>query len=108
LLIWETLSFAGLARILKKYDRKTGALWHLPFLKKILEHPFLSTDLISKLVKECENMIDEVSQADETVERENDEVVLDGKVLFKSTVEALFTIPENVMVFEECNASETN
>jgi deoxycytidine triphosphate deaminase len=59
-------------------------------------------------VKECENMIDVVSQADETVERENDEVVLDGKELFKNTVEALFTIPENVMVFEECNASETN
>jgi hypothetical protein len=59
-------------------------------------------------VKECENMIDVVSQADETVERENDEVVLDGKVLFKITVEALFTILENVMVFEECNASETN
>jgi hypothetical protein len=45
-------------------------------------------------VKECENMIDVVSQADETVERENDEVVLDGKELFKNTVEALFTIPE--------------
>jgi hypothetical protein len=59
-------------------------------------------------VKECENMIDEVSQADETVERENDEVVLDGKELFKNTVGALFTIPENVMVFEKCNASEPN
>jgi deoxycytidine triphosphate deaminase len=80
----------------------------MPFLKKIIEHPFLSTDLISKLVKECENMIDVVSQANETVERENDEVVLDGKELFKNTVEALFTIPENVMVFEKCNASEPN
>ncbi|KAK2360264.1 SPX domain-containing protein [Trifolium repens] len=102
------INYTGLARILKKYDRKTGALRHLPFLKKITEHPFLSTDLISKLVKECENMIDVVSQANETVERENDEVVLDGKELFKNTVEALFTIPENVMVFEKCKASEPN
>jgi SPX domain protein involved in polyphosphate accumulation len=104
----EVFNFEGLAKILKKYDRKTGGLRRLPFLQKILEHPFLSTDLISELVRECENIIDETYQASEVAERVNAEVVFDGKGLLKRTIEALLTQQENVMIVEEGTSSMQN
>lgn len=48
----------GLVKILKKYDKRTGALLRLPFIQKVLQQPFYTTDLLYKLVKECENLID--------------------------------------------------
>ncbi|XP_019239346.1 PREDICTED: SPX domain-containing protein 2-like [Nicotiana attenuata] len=52
--------WAGLAKILKKYDKKTGGLLRLPYIQKVLQQPFYITDLISKLVKECESTINSV------------------------------------------------
>lgn len=48
----------GLAKILKKYDKRTGTLLRLPFIQKVLQQPFFTTDLLYKLVKECEILID--------------------------------------------------
>ena len=48
----------GLVKILKKYDKRTGALIRLPFIQKVLQQPFFTTDLLYKLVKECETMLD--------------------------------------------------
>ncbi|KAG5569530.1 hypothetical protein H5410_059296 [Solanum commersonii] len=48
----------GLVKILKKYDKRTGALLRLPFIQRVLQQPFFTTDLLYKLVKECENLID--------------------------------------------------
>jgi hypothetical protein len=45
-------------KILKKYDKRTGALIRLPFIQKVLQQPFFTTDLLYKLVKECEIMLD--------------------------------------------------
>lgn len=45
-------------KILKKYDKRTGALIRLPFIQRVLQQPFFSTDLLYKLVKECEAMLD--------------------------------------------------
>ena len=45
-------------KILKKYDKRTGALIRLPFIQKVLQQPFFITDLLYKLVKECETMLD--------------------------------------------------
>jgi len=45
-------------KILKKYDKRTGALIRLPFIQKVLQQPFFTTDLLYKLVKECETMLD--------------------------------------------------
>ncbi|KAL6128987.1 hypothetical protein ACLB2K_072340 [Fragaria x ananassa] len=55
----------GLAKILKKYDKRTGALLRLPFIQEILEQPFFTSDLISKLVKECEGTINTVFPVEE-------------------------------------------
>ena len=55
--------FLGLAKILKKYDKRTGGLLRLPFIQKALQQSFFTTNLVSKLVKECESTIDAVFPA---------------------------------------------
>ncbi|KAG6522270.1 hypothetical protein ZIOFF_019408 [Zingiber officinale] len=47
-----------LVKILKKYDKRTGALIRQPFIEKVLQQPFFTTDLLYKLVKECMAMLD--------------------------------------------------
>ncbi|KAG6527857.1 hypothetical protein ZIOFF_009991 [Zingiber officinale] len=47
-----------LVKILKKYDKRTGALIRQPFIEKVLQQPFFTTDLLYKLVKECVAMLD--------------------------------------------------
>ncbi|XP_065850888.1 SPX domain-containing protein 1 [Euphorbia lathyris] len=55
---YSSLNYTGLAKILKKYDKRTGALIRLPFIQKVLQEPFFTTDMLYKLVKECETMLD--------------------------------------------------
>lgn len=50
--------FAGLVKILKKYDKLSGALLQRPFIKKVVQEPFFSTDILNNLVKQCEIMLD--------------------------------------------------
>lgn len=52
-------------KILKKYDKRTGALIRLPFIQKVLQQPFFTTDLLYKLVKECEIMLDRLFSTNE-------------------------------------------
>ncbi|CAJ1975480.1 unnamed protein product [Sphenostylis stenocarpa] len=55
---YSALNYTGLVKILKKYDKRTGALIRLRFIQKVLQQPFFTTDLLYKLVKECETMLD--------------------------------------------------
>ncbi|CAI8583767.1 unnamed protein product [Vicia faba] len=55
---YSALNYTGLVKILKKYDKRTGALIRLPFIQNVLQQPFFTTDMIYKLVKECETMLD--------------------------------------------------
>ncbi|PWA99880.1 hypothetical protein CTI12_AA001830 [Artemisia annua] len=55
---YSALNYTGIVKILKKYDKRTGALLRLPFIQKVLQEPFFTTDLLYKLVKECEAMLD--------------------------------------------------
>lgn len=55
---YSALNYTGLAKILKKYDKRTGALIRLPFIQRVLQQPFFTTDLLYKLVKECERLLD--------------------------------------------------
>ena len=45
-------------KILKKYDKRTGALIRLPFIRRVLQQPFFTTDVLDQLIKECERMLD--------------------------------------------------
>ncbi|XP_052198543.1 SPX domain-containing protein 1-like [Diospyros lotus] len=55
---YSALNYTGLVKILKKYDKRTGALIRSPFIGKVLQQPFFTTDLLYKLVKECEMLLD--------------------------------------------------
>ncbi|XP_051129393.1 SPX domain-containing protein 2-like [Andrographis paniculata] len=54
---YSVLNYTGLVKILKKYDKRSGNLIQLPFIQKVLQEPFFRTEVINKLVKECEGMI---------------------------------------------------
>ncbi|XP_068637569.1 SPX domain-containing protein 1-like [Aristolochia californica] len=55
---YSALNYTGLVKILKKYDKRTGAVIRLPFIQKVLQQPFFTTDLLNMLVKGCEAMLD--------------------------------------------------
>lgn len=51
---YSSLNFAGLIKILKKYDKRTGGLLQLPFTQLVLNQPFFTTEPLTRLVHECE------------------------------------------------------
>ncbi|XP_062024028.1 SPX domain-containing protein 1-like [Rosa rugosa] len=57
---YSALNYTGLLKILKKHDKRTGALIRFPFVQRVMQQPFFSTDVLNKLVKECEVMLDHV------------------------------------------------
>lgn len=57
---YSALNYTGLVKILKKYDKRTGGLIRMPFIQKVLQEPFFKTDVLNKLVKECEAVLDQV------------------------------------------------
>ena len=75
---------SGLVKIIKKYDKRSGALIYLPFIQDVLQQPFCRTDVLKKFVKECERMLDQLllkndhqtvdfeAKADETLADPND------------------------------------
>ena len=92
-------NFSGLVKILKKYDKRTGALIRLPFIQRVLQQPFFTTDLLHKLVKECEVMLDQIIPAREPfVPNEDGNEGSDSDdmrgMYMRSTVAALRTLRE--------------
>ncbi|KAJ7974380.1 SPX domain containing protein [Quillaja saponaria] len=51
---FSSLNFAGLVKILKKYDKRTAGLLRLPFTQLVLHQPFFTTEPLTRLVRECE------------------------------------------------------
>nr|GLL39196.1 SPX domain-containing protein 4 [Ipomoea trifida] len=51
---YSSLNFAGLMKILKKYDKRTGGLLRLPFTQFAVHQPFFTTEPLTRLVRECE------------------------------------------------------
>ncbi|XP_059292739.1 SPX domain-containing protein 1-like [Lycium barbarum] len=54
---YSALNYTGLVKILKKYDKLSGELLRLPFIQKVLEEPFFETEVLNKLVKECDTLL---------------------------------------------------
>ncbi|KAJ6829796.1 putative SPX domain-containing protein 1 isoform X1 [Iris pallida] len=71
---YSALNYTGLVKILKKYDKRTGALIRLPFIQKVLQQPFFTTDLLYRLVKKCEAMLDHLfPKAEPSISGDNGE-----------------------------------
>ncbi|CAL9195450.1 unnamed protein product [Musa hybrid cultivar] len=69
---YSALNYTGLVKILKKYDKRTGALMRQSFIHKVLQQPFFTTDLLYKLVKECEVMLDQLFPKNKSSTSEED------------------------------------
>ncbi|CAI9103618.1 OLC1v1002135C1 [Oldenlandia corymbosa var. corymbosa] len=99
LINYSNINYTGLAKILKKYDKRTGGLLRLLFIQKVIEQPFFTTDLISKLIRECETAIDllfPVAQEDGThlARPRNTALTIASEGIFRNTVAALMTMQE--------------
>lgn len=92
---YSNVNYTGLAKILKKYDKRTGGLLRLLFIQKVLKQPFFTTEVVSKLIKECESTIAQVFPVEEK-EREKRESIIrvSGEGIFRNTVAALLTMQE--------------
>lgn len=92
------LNIAGLAKILKKYDKRTGRLLRLPFIGKVLRQPFFATELISRLVRECEATMEAVFEEASTGHARSSAgtppVAAARQGIFRNTVAALVTMGE--------------
>lgn len=54
---YSALNYTGLVKIIKKHDKKTGGVLRMPFIQSVLQEPFFATDIISKLVQDCEGTL---------------------------------------------------
>ncbi|XP_075510877.1 SPX domain-containing protein 4 [Primulina tabacum] len=55
---YSSLNLAGLIKILKKYDKRTGELLSLPFTQLAVHQPFFTTEPLTRLVRECEENLE--------------------------------------------------
>uniref|UniRef100_A0A7I4BB87 SPX domain-containing protein n=1 Tax=Physcomitrium patens TaxID=3218 RepID=A0A7I4BB87_PHYPA len=98
---YSSLNYTGLVKILKKHDKRTGAVLRLPFIKRVLLQPFFSTELLTQLVKGCEKLLltlpsppMEQSINIELIGRAGDSQSHTAEGILKSAVAALRTIQE--------------
>ncbi|KAK4476496.1 hypothetical protein RD792_015650 [Penstemon davidsonii] len=96
LMSYSNINYTGLAKILKKYDKRTGGVLRLAFIQNVLQQPFFTTDLISKLVKECETTIDLVFPPSKStgIFQSSSSVAVAGQGIFRNTLAALLTMQE--------------
>ncbi|XP_047338673.1 SPX domain-containing protein 1-like [Impatiens glandulifera] len=63
---YSSINYIGLVKILKKYDKSTGAVLRLPFIQKVLQQPFFMTDLLYRLINQCDALHNRVLPATAT------------------------------------------
>ncbi|KAI4338800.1 hypothetical protein MLD38_023812 [Melastoma candidum] len=96
LINYSNINYTGLAKILKKYDKRTGGLLRSPFIQEVLRQPFFTTDLVSKLAKEIEATIDAVFplRKPESTSTAVTRVPVAEEGIFRNTVAALMSMQE--------------
>ncbi|KAI3665861.1 hypothetical protein L6452_44496 [Arctium lappa] len=55
---YSSLNFAGIIKILKKYDKRTGGLLRVHFTQLTLRQPFFTIEPLTRLVHECEENLE--------------------------------------------------
>ncbi|CAL9052636.1 SPX domain-containing protein 3 isoform X2 [Musa acuminata AAA Group] len=94
---YSSINYTGLAKILKKYDKRTGRVLRLPFIEKVLKQPFFTTDLVSEMVKECERTIElvlPVADRGQSEQGRKGALVAAEQSVFRNTIAALVTMQE--------------
>ncbi|KAE8663413.1 SPX domain-containing protein 1 [Hibiscus syriacus] len=93
---YSSLNYTGLVKILKKYEKRTGDLIRSPFIQRILQQPFYTTDLVYKLVKKCEAMLDHLFPKNEKRAPASTEAAKTGCDASTSTTEDLVRMPKEL------------
>ncbi len=60
ILHWSLINYSAIVKILKKHDKRTGVLLRAPYLANVLQQPFSSTNVMSRLVKRAEELVQSV------------------------------------------------
>uniref|UniRef100_A0A0E0KEW3 SPX domain-containing protein n=1 Tax=Oryza punctata TaxID=4537 RepID=A0A0E0KEW3_ORYPU len=96
LLNYSSINYTGLAKILKKYDKRTGGVLRLPVIAGVLHQPFYATELLSNLVRDCEAIMDAVFPALPSAAIREREAALAAaeQTIFRNTIAALLTMQE--------------
>ncbi|KAF9685208.1 hypothetical protein SADUNF_Sadunf03G0030700 [Salix dunnii] len=58
LLQYSVLNLTGLIKIVKKHNKRTGTSFQFSSMPRIMQQPLFSTDLLCKLMRGCETMLD--------------------------------------------------
>jgi len=59
---WSLINFSALSKILKKHDKRTGVKIRAPYLTSVLQQPFNSTNIMSRLVKRAEELVEDAGR----------------------------------------------
>ncbi|KAG5242828.1 SPX domain-containing protein [Salix suchowensis] len=101
---YSALNYTGLVKILKKYDKRTGALIRLPFIQRVLRQPFFTTDLLYKLVKKCEAMLDGLFPSSEPASSADGDDSCDPST-FSTTNDSMISFPKELAEIELMESS---
>ncbi|RLN23089.1 SPX domain-containing protein 6-like [Panicum miliaceum] len=98
LLNYSSINYIGLAKILKKYDKRSGAVLRRPVLEAVLEQPFFETETVSQLLRECEAMMEavfpEAPEGQAAARRDREALAVAEQSIFRNTVEALLAMED--------------
>ncbi|XP_071731056.1 SPX domain-containing protein 4-like [Rutidosis leptorrhynchoides] len=96
---YSSLNFAGIIKILKKYDKRTGGLLRVQFTQLALRQPFFTTEPLTRLVVECEENLELLFPLEEeVVESSSDTITPPLSInegtsdVYRRTVDAIKTI----------------
>ncbi|KAH6791172.1 SPX domain-containing protein 4 [Perilla frutescens var. frutescens] len=98
---YSSLNFAGLIKILKKYDKRTGAMLSIPFTQIAFHQPFFTTEPVTRLVHECEANLEVLFPLQAEVVESREEhtgtiheplLVEETEDIYRSTLAAISTI----------------
>uniref|UniRef100_A0ACD5ULD1 Uncharacterized protein n=1 Tax=Avena sativa TaxID=4498 RepID=A0ACD5ULD1_AVESA len=97
LLNYSSVNYLGLAKILKKYDKRTGAVLRLAVIETVLAQPFFTAEAVTLMVRECEAMMEAVSAPGEgqaAARRDREALAAAEQRIFRNTVAALLAMQD--------------
>ncbi|TVU34031.1 hypothetical protein EJB05_15852 [Eragrostis curvula] len=95
LLNYSNINYTGLVKILKKYDKRTGAGLLLPAILSLQDHDFFKTATVSQMVRACEAMLEAVpATAPEGQAADREALAVAEQSIFRNTVAALLIMQD--------------
>ncbi|XP_022133849.1 SPX domain-containing protein 4 [Momordica charantia] len=93
---YSSLNFAGLIKILKKYDKRTGELLRLPYMQLVVRQPFFTTELLTSLVHQCEANLELLFPLEAEVVESTPSLQLDSNLILDDTKITTAKTPSNL------------